>query len=870
MSIQYDKLKKRYSDCIVLFRLGDFYEGFNNDAKTLSRVLGITLTKRGKGENSRPMAGIPYHALDSYLHKLVNAGYKVAIAEQMEEAQAGRIVERDIVKIITKGTIMDEKSLSDSENNYLAAIYNSKIKGGTEWAIAFTDLTTGEFKIKSFFSSLEGFIPDDIVSYVKRLSPSELLLSADSAYTDTFNFGLIQKIDQEEFNFKENFIRLTRQFKTKNLKSFGIEGEKSGIIAAGIIIYYLNNTQRSTLDHITKIRKETDKYMNLDLSTIRNLELLYPLNSSDQKATLIGILGNAKTAMGRRLIRKWILNPLINKTQIKERQDSVEELFKDNIKLSKIQEKLEQMSDLERILGRIGTGNANARDLLTLKNSLEDALEVFNLIIDSKNTLLNIKKGLCKDTIKDAKKVVRLILESIDEEPPNTLTEGNIIKPTYNRELLEIKQAMINGKDWIRNLQAREINRTGISSLKVRYNKVFGYYIEISKSNLDKVPDDYIRKQTLVNAERFITPELKEWEDKILNAQEKVIKLELEIFQEIRNEIAKSIDNLQKISDKISTVDAISNFAEIARLNRYIKPQIVDNGKDVLIIKKGRHPVIEEISEEPFVSNDTELDNKNNELIILTGPNMSGKSTYIRQVALITHMAQIGSFVPAEKMTWSIVDRIFTRIGASDNLAHGESTFLVEMNETANILNNSTNKSLIILDEVGRGTSTYDGVAIAWAIAEYLHEKVKAKTLFATHYHELIELEEKLSGVKNYNVAVKKEGNKVTFLRKIVKGGTDESYGTHVAQLAGIPEEVVERSKEILMNLEHENMFSKDKAKKYIESHTVKTQPIQLAFGISNDEHPAIKKLKQLNPNKLTPLEALSELEKLKKTTEKN
>ncbi len=849
MSLQYDKLKKRYSDCIVLFRLGDFYETFHDDAKTASKVLGITLTKRGQGENAHPMAGIPYHALSSYLHKLVNAGYKVAIAEQLEEPQAGKIVERDVVKIITKGTVMDEKSLSDSENNYLAAVANSKIQGGIEWTVAFADLTTGEFKIKNFFSKSD--IPIDLISFLKRLSPSEILISEDLPNQNSFNFTFVQKLSSEEFNFKDNYKKLTEHFKIKNLKGFGIEEEKSGIIAAGVIINYLNDTQRSSLDHITKIQKETEEYMNLDVSTIRNLELLYPLNSNDQQGTLINLIGNSKTAMGRRLIRRWIINPLVSKDQIQERLDAVEELFKDNMKLSKIQEKLGQISDIERILGRIGTGSANARDLLALKSSLVDTEEIFKLIANSKNKLLNVKENLSAQIIATGEKVIQLISDSISEDPPNTIHEGDIIKPEYNKELSEIKQAMTDGKDWIKNLQTREIARTGISSLKVRFNRVFGYYIEISKANAVKAPEDYTRKQTLVNAERFITPELKEWEDKILNAEEKVIALEYKIFQEIRDEIAKHITELQKITDKVSLIDALSNFAELARINRYVKPEIV-NGKGELTIKKGRHPVIEEISDEPFISNDTELDNKNNELIILTGPNMSGKSTYIRQVALITLIAQIGSFVPAEKMEWSVVDRIFTRIGASDNLTKGESTFLVEMNETANILNNATENSLIILDEVGRGTSTYDGVAIAWAIVEFIHEKIKAKTLFATHYHELIQLEESLPRVKNYNVLVKEEGGKVIFLRKIGKGGTDESYGIHVAQMAGVPENVVQRSKEILKTLEQDSMFKPK-------------ENTQLSFNVGTEEHPAIKKLKEIDTNKLTPLEALNELEKLKK-----
>ncbi len=861
MMQQYDRLKKQYSDCVLLFRLGDFYETFNDDAKTVSKVLGITLTKRGKDENAMPMAGIPYHALSTYLHKLVKAGLKIAIAEQMEEPQAGRIVEREVAKIITSGTIMDEKSLVDSENNYLAAIAKSKTKGGFEWAVSYVDLTTGEFKFKNFYTKSEDEIPTELMSYVKRLLPSEIL--APNNLTFVKNLAqMVQPLEPEAFNIKDNYKKLTEHFKTQNLKGFGIEENTTAIAAAGRIINYLQDTQRSTLSHIAKIGKDSGEYMELDDATIRHLELIFPQNNNDFRNTLLGILGNADTAMGKRLIRRWILTPLISKEQIAERLDSIEELFKDNITLSKIKEKLSNIADIERILGRIGTGSANARDLLGLKKSLQETLELTETTSKFQSTLINLSQKISKE-LKGLKEVIELIENAILEEPPITITEGGMIKPEYDLAIKEIKEAMTSGKDWIKSLQIKEVERTGITSLKVKFNRVFGYYIEISASNLSKVPEDYIRKQTLVNGERFITPELKEWEDKILNAEDKLIKLEYEVFQQIRINIAEKIEVIQSIANDVAVLDVLSNLADIARRNRYVKPEITEED-GTLMIKKGRHPVVEEISTEPFISNDTLLDNKNQELIILTGPNMSGKSTYIRQVALIVIMAQIGSFVPAEEMKWAIIDKVFTRIGASDNLSKGESTFLVEMNETANILNNATNKSLIILDEVGRGTSTYDGVAIAWAVAEYIHEHIQAKTLFATHYHELIQLEEKLGRVKNFNVAVKEENGKVIFMRRIIEGSTDQSYGIHVAQMAGVPMEVIEKAKETLMSLEQENMFEPKRVEKeLIEKPKLPTT--QLSFGIQTEEHPAIKKLKEMNIEGLTPLEALNKLSELKK-----
>lgn len=863
MKQQYNRLKKKHKDCILLFRLGDFYECFDNDAKIISKVLGIVLTKRGKGVDSYPMAGIPHHALNNYFPKLVKAGYKVAIVEQLEKPQQGKkIVDRDVVKIVSAGTVTSDKSLDEAQNNFLAAISSINIKKTTIWGLAVCDLTTGEFYINEFYCKNKLDI-QTLITELQRIQPAELLISKEniSIFKNKMTTPRIQEIPDYEFNFSENKKRILDHFKLKNLKGFGIEKSKSGIIAAGVILNYLIETQKASLSHINKIYyKSISNYMLLDANTIRNLELVTPLGD-EYNATLLNTIDKCLTSMGKRKLHNWIVSPLTNKKEIEERLNGVEELFKDSIVLKKIRDDLDDIYDIERILGKVGTETVNARDLIALNQSLINANSVASKLSKFKSPIIQtIYKTLIRTNA--SKQTIKLISNAIIDDPPITITEGRIIKEGFNKRLAEIRSATNNGKEWLNKLQIQEVKRTGITSLKVKFNKVFGYYIEITKSNLDKVPENYIRKQTLVNAERFITQELKEKEELILNAEEKSIELEYNLFIEIREEISKYIKSLQQIANSIAILDCLANFASLARLGQYVKPIISKNKKGVLKIKDGRHLVVEKLEEEQFIPNDTFLDCEEKQVAIITGPNMAGKSTYIRQVALIVLMAQIGSFVPASYMEFKPVDRIFTRIGASDNLAAGESTFLVEMNETANILNNATSDSLIILDEVGRGTSTYDGVAIAWAVAEYIHNNIGSKTLFATHYHELVDLEKNLQRIKNYNVAVKETKENIIFLRKIEKGGTDKSYGVHVAQLAGIPYKVISKAKKILLSLEQEGMFEV----KHIESElTVKEQqpPKQIQLPTTLPEDPAIKELKKLDINKITPIEALEKLNEI-------
>jgi len=857
MQKQYDKLKKKHSDCILLFRLGDFYECFDNDAKIISKVLGIVLTKRGKGANARPMAGIPHHALDNYLPKLVNAGYKLAIAEQLEEPQKGKkVVDRDVVKIVTAGTITNEKSLSENKNNFIVSLSKIKQKKDNIIGLAISDLTTGEFYISQYYNLTQ------VIDEVKRNKPAEILLNKNmKSNLKNLDFARLQVVEDYKFNLKDNKNTLKKHFKTKNLKGFGIEKYKAGIISAGILIDYLIDTQKTPLNHINKIfYKDNSDYMLLDENTIRSLELISTIRD-DSSATLLSILDECKTSMGKRKLFNWLINPLKKVSDIEKRIEAVDEFFNESINLEKIINLLDRVYDIERILGKIGTQSVNAKDLIALKDSLNQISKIITQLKSFKSkSISNIYKTLSNS--KDTKKVIKLIKKSIIDDPPVTIMEGGIIKDNYDDKLDKLRKALKGGKDWLKKLQKQEIEKTRISSLKVKFNKVFGYYIEVTKSNLSKVPDSYIRKQTLVNAERFITPELKEKEEAILNAEENSQELEYEIFTKIREKISEYIPQIQLVADYISILDCLTNFASLARRNEYTKPQICKDDKKIINIENGRHPVVEKINEEEFIPNDTNLNCKNKQIAIITGPNMAGKSTYIRQVALITLMAQIGSFVPASKMKFKPVDKIFTRVGSQDNLAGGESTFLIEMNETANILNNATKDSLIILDEVGRGTSTYDGVAIAWAVAEYIHEKIGAKTLFATHYHELVDLEKYLSKVINLNVAVDESHDKIIFVRKIEKGSTDKSYGVHVAGLAGIPSEVIQKAKEILLSLEQEGLFEV----KHVESELTEkkdTRPVQMGFKMKLPENPIMKELKELDVNKMTPIEALKMLDEI-------
>jgi len=858
MQLQYNKLKKKYEDCILLFRLGDFYECFDNDAKIISKVLGIVLTKRGKNENSIPMAGIPFHALDSYLPKIVKAGYKVAVAEQLEEPQAGKIVKRDVIKIVTAGTLTSEKYLSDDKNIYIGTLISLKDKKNLIYGLAVCDITTGEFFIQEFYNEEENLL----ISEIKKLQISELVTqeSLITKFQKSLENIVIEKNKIYSQDFDQNNKLLCERFKVENLKGFGVEKYKAGIISAGVLISYLSDTQKVDLVQINKIYyKSSFGKMLIDENTIRNLEILDGSNPSSR--SLRQVIDRCNTSMGKRKLIQWMINPLIDSDEIKYRLSGVEKLVQEKESSENIREYLDNINDIERIAGKLGSNTVMPKDLIALSISITNLINISDIIDKFDCEIINNVK--LNKNIEQLISVKNFIESAIFSECKNTITEGGIIKKGFNSELDNLLDLSQNGRDWIQKFQTNERNKTGIINLKVKYNKVFGYFIEVSKGNLSKVPDYFIRKQTLVNAERFITEELKEKEEQLLNAYENSIKLEYEIFCEIREKLKNEIPLLQEISEKIAILDCLGSFAYISIEKNYVKPEIIAEKENILEIVEGRHPVIEEFIKEEFIPNDTFL-NPNNLIAIITGPNMAGKSTYIRQTSLIVYLAQIGCFVPAKSVKLSPVDRIFTRIGASDNLSKGESTFLVEMNETANILNNATDRSLIILDEVGRGTSTYDGVAIAWSVVYYIHEKIKAKTLFATHYHELIDLEKILKNVFNLNIQVQEYKGKVVFLRKIIKGGTDKSYGIHVANLAGIPEEVTKKAEEILLTLKQENMFEVKHIESEVNNKNINTQ---ISLPVDLPESKIIKELKKLNLNKITPIEALNILSKLKSET---
>lgn len=830
MQEQYQKIKSEYQDFVILFRLGDFYETFNEDAIKVSKVLGITLTSRGKDENKTPLAGIPYHALGNYMPKIVEAGLKVVIAEQMEEPIPGKLVERRVTKVITPGTVMDENSLDASKNNYIGCVSRYINKNITSYLFAYCDLSTGALHVFNSSSSSQ------LKLEINKINPSEILASKkDLIFVKELTNKNIEALEDNKFEINYALECLLNQLGVLTTKGFGINDDDPVIIVAGVLVSYLKECQKGELKHIKTIKKYSySDYMQLDPETIRNLELVYSSSGNDQN-TLYTVLNKSSTAMGKRNLRRWLIYPLINKDKLEDRLNSVQLFFENPILVNDVDSILNNISDVERICGRVGTGSANPRDLIALKLSLLNTIKIVDLL-SKQNDLPNRIKVLInkfKDSDSEIKNcienVIKIIDEAIDNEPSASLSEVGIIKKGFNSEIDEIRLLRQNSKQILAQMQTDEIVKTGITTLKISFNQVFGYYIEITKSNISKVPDHYIRKQTLANAERYIIPELKELEEKILSSEEKLIKLEQEVYFQIRNKVAETISEVLETAEIIAEIDCYLSFAKSAKDNRYVKPELVT--ENILTIENSRHPVIEKLVDE-FIPNSTEF-NSTNFIHILTGPNMSGKSTYIRQVALLTLMAQIGSFVPASKMKWSIVDRIFTRVGATDNLSKGESTFMVEMNETANILNNATENSLVILDEVGRGTSTYDGVAIAWSIIEYLFEKLKSKTLFATHYHELINLESQYKGIVNYNVEVLEVDGEIMFKHKIIKGGTNRSYGVHVAKLAGIPSEVLAKADKILQAFEKENSMEKTVGKN------------------SKTETPKLKKPKAIHPEQL-------------------
>lgn len=849
MMQQYLETKEQYKDCILFFRIGDFYEMFFEDAEIASKELELVLTGKDCGLNERaPMCGIPYHAAESYIAKLIENGHKVAICEQVEDpALAKGIVKREVIRTITPGTVIETNLLNDKQNNYIGCLYVDELK----FAISICDISTGEFLVTS--SSDSSFKAIDELS---KYNPSELLV-IENNYVNTSKF--IKSINSK-FHLLLTVVKYDKQYKELLNDKFGediSEYNEYEMMVASCLYNYLNDTQKGSLAHITKISKYNIKdFMVIDSSTRRNLELTETIRTKSKKGSLLWVLDYTETSMGGRLLRKWIEEPLVNKDEINKRLDAVDELLNNLYISSDLREFLKSIYDIERIISKISYGAANARDLISLKESLKH-------LPDVKASLSKCKSKLLRDIYEDfdvLDDVYELIDKSIKEDPSMQLKEGGIIKEGYNSEVDRLRDAMHNGKQWIAELEQKERDLTGIKSLKIGYNKVFGYYIDITKSNLSNVPEDrYIRKQTLSNSERYITSELKDMEDLILNSESKVVELEYNIFIQIREQISKEVVRIQKTAYYISVIDVLLSFAKVSYENNYVKPKIIDNG--CISIKDGRHPVVEKMIQGIFVPNDTCLDLKDNMILIITGPNMAGKSTYMRQVALITLMAHIGCFVPAKEAEICITDRIFTRIGASDDLSLGQSTFMVEMMEVSYILKNATKNSLILLDEVGRGTSTFDGLSIAWAVVDYISSKIKAKTLFATHYHELTELEGKYPQIKNYCISVKEHGDDIIFLRKIVRGGADKSYGIQVAKLAGLPDEVIDKSKEILLKLEElditKNLKEDDALKETAISSTKEKKNAQMSFfDFKGNE--ILESLKNIDVLNLTPMEALN------------
>jgi DNA mismatch repair protein MutS len=866
MMQQYREIKGRYQDAILFFRLGDFYEMFGSDAEVAARALEIALTARDAGAGSKiPMCGIPFHAAEGYIAKLIEKGFKVAICEQVEDPKLTKgIVRRDVVRVITPGTVMEASMLKEKNNNYLVAV-----TGGVEgYGLAVVDISTGEFRLTETRGNRA---QTKILDEVARLNPAEVLLNAE--LTQELSDKLIKTtgciishVSAKEFNFKQAVSLLSSHFATRNLAGFGCQEMELGLAAAGGLLQQLQMQSGGSLAHLNKLTPYVlENFMVMDLATRRNLELTKTLREQDKKGSLLGVLDMTHTAMGARLLKQWVEQPLVDFDAINKRQNLVEALHQDYLLRADLRDALKEIYDLERLLGRIVFGSANAKDLLALLHSLKQLPTIEQLLnalnpLSSTNPLAELAQQL--NTLTD---VAELLEQAIAQDAPFTLREGNLIKDGFDQKIDELRYISRHGKDWVAALEAKERERTGIRSLKVGFNKVFGYYLEVTQANLANVPELYIRKQTLANAERYITPELKEYESKILGAEEKLVTMEYQLFCSVREQVGNRAHGIQHTATVLAQLDVLSSLAEVAVRNNYVKPKINTGSK--IQICEGRHPVVEKVLEEEFfVPNDTELDNTTARLVIITGPNMAGKSTYMRQVALLVLMAQMGSFIPAANAQIGLVDRIFTRVGASDDLSTGQSTFMVEMNEVANILNNATEKSLIILDEIGRGTATYDGLSIAWAVAEYIHNehRIGAKTLFATHYHELTELGDMLPGVSNFRVAVKEQGENIVFLRKIVEGSADRSYGIQVARLAGLPQEVINRAKVILHSLESQE--SSGKAKREISA---AADFEQLSFALVEDHHDpneqkVLERLQQLEINQLTPLGALNLLAELK------
>ena len=861
MMKKYLETKEQYNDCILFYRLGDFYEMFFDDAILVSRELEITLTGKDCGlEERAPMAGIPFHAAENYIARLVSKGYKVAICEQLEDPKTTKgIVKRGVIKVVTPGTVVESNMLEERKNNYIMSIY----KAGLYFGIAISDISTGEFysteiKENNNFSLLmdeiSRYSPAEIVANKLMNESTEEIIKIKTRFPETYITSCAESY------FSEDISKVIQDFRLVDNNGNDIESADDKLLAIASINAlkeYITSTQMTDLGHINKVViYSVSKYMSLDINARRNLEITEKLRDRSKKGTLLWVLDKTSTSMGGRLLRRWLNDPLIDVNEINRRLGAVEELKNDIMLRGEVIDNLKKVYDIERLAGKMAYGNGTPRDMITLKNSLSKLPEI-------RKVLENVKSEYLKDiyqNIDELQDMHELIEKSIVDDPPMSTKDGGYIKLGYNEDIDTLKHATTDGKSWLMKLEADEKEKTGIKSLKIGFNKVFGYYIEVTNLYKNMVPDTYIRKQTLTNGERYITEELKNMENQILGAEEKVIKLELEAFRQIREEIAKNVKRMQKTAEAISSLDVLTSFAQVAEEMNYCKPEINKDG--ILDIKEGRHPVIEKmLSSGEFVSNDTYLDTEENRLAIITGPNMAGKSTYMRQVALITLMAQVGSFVPATRATIGVVDKIFTRVGASDDLSMGQSTFMVEMMEVATILKEATKNSLVILDEIGRGTSTYDGLSIAWAVAEYIADKNKcgAKTLFATHYHEMTTLEKEGNGIKNYSIAVKEKGEDIIFLRKIVEGGTDESYGVHVARLAGVPKDVTKRANEILRSLERKSIL-KDKKPEKEDKKKVEGQFDLFNYKLAEVAH----ELDMVNLDELTPIDALNTLVRIK------
>ncbi|UCB52601.1 MAG: DNA mismatch repair protein MutS [Candidatus Zixiibacteriota bacterium] len=854
---QYFKIKSKYPEEIVFFRMGDFYEMFGEDAKVASRILGIALTSRGqiKGEKI-PLAGIPHHAGDRYLAKLLRAGKKVVVCEQVEDPkQAKGIVKRDVVEVITPGTVTVDGVIDGGESNYLASLFGD----GKRLGLSILDLTTGEFKLDQGEESR-------MLDRLGVLNPSEIILTDGwpeekrKNLTSSVAETTLTTLEGWKFDYDIAYRMLLEHLKVSSLHGFGCEEMRLGISAAGAILAYLKQTKKSLLAHVNKISPFFEEgLMVLDANTVRNLELLSSLRGEEEGPTLLSLLNRTRTAMGARLLRNWIVRPLLHPDKIRERQGAIGELIRNKGLSSDLTGQIKSISDLERLAGKIGCEKVNPKDLIWLRDSLRLMPGIRSMLKAADSELLIS----VREDLPDTSDLVRLIENSMVDDPPLVLTEGGIVKSGFSSELDSLRQKIKGSKQWIAGLQEEERKRTGIPSLKVGFNKVFGYFIEVTKPHLSKVPQEYVRKQTMVNAERFVTPQLKEREAHILGAEEKIFRLEYDLFLELRSKVAEDTGKIQRTAELAAILDVLLSLKEVAERHNYVLPEI-DSGEEI-VIEEGRHPVIETVLEAgSFVPNDTRIDGQKEQIHIITGPNMAGKSTYLRQVGLMVLLAQMGSYVPAKSAKIGLVDRIFTRVGATDYLTLGQSTFLVEMIETANILNNATPRSLILLDEVGRGTSTFDGLSIAWSVTEYIHNNpgISAKTLFATHYHELTELARFLPRVRNYQVAVKQWEGEIIFLRKIVPGGCDDSYGIHVARLAGIPAKVLKRARKILSDLESGEMSS-------LEAGRTVSEPAAYQLSIfSAKDNLIAEELKKMDLDKLTPIQALNKLNELKRKAE--